>query len=131
MFVLDTNTLIYFFKGVGQVAERLLAVSPREIGIPAVVLFELEVGLAKSTDPRKRQQQLADMVTAVEILPFSTVEAREAAKIRAHLEQIGEPIGPYDVLIAATAKANGGTLITHNVKEFGRVPDLSLADWYE
>ena len=61
MFVLDTNTLIYYFKGMGRVAERLLAHSPQGIGIPAVVVYELEVGIAKSTQPEKRQQQLAEM----------------------------------------------------------------------
>ncbi|MBE2201548.1 MAG: hypothetical protein IAE79_23250 [Anaerolinea sp.] len=49
MFVLDTNTLIYYFKGMGRVAERLLAHSPQEISIPAVVVYDLEVGIAKST----------------------------------------------------------------------------------
>ena len=131
MFVLDTNTLIYFFKGMGRVAERLLAHSPQGIGIPAVVLYELEVGLAKSVQPEKRQQQLAQMQAVVAILPFGTAEAQAAAQIRAALERAGEPIGPYDVLIAATALANGGILVTHNVREFGRVPGLQIEDWYD
>ena len=128
--MLDTNTLIYFFKGMGRVAERLLAHSPQGIGIPAVVLYELEVGLAKSVQPEKRQQQLAQMQAVVAILPFGTAEAQAAAQIRAALERAGEPIGPYDVLIAATALANGGILVTHNVREFGRVPGLQIEDWY-
>jgi tRNA(fMet)-specific endonuclease VapC len=47
-YVLDTNTLIYFFKGLGKVASRLLATPPNEIGIPTIVIYELEVGIAKS-----------------------------------------------------------------------------------
>ena len=54
MYVLDTNTLIYFFKGVGGVAYNLLRVPPREIGIPSIVLYELQVGIAKSNLPKKR-----------------------------------------------------------------------------
>ena len=57
-YVLDTNTLIYFFKGQGNVPQRLLATPPTEIGIPAIVLFELEVGFAKSKSPQKRKAQL-------------------------------------------------------------------------
>ncbi len=53
MFVLDTNTLIFFFKGMGQVANNLLLHSPKDIGIPAIVLYELEVGIGKSTSPAK------------------------------------------------------------------------------
>lgn len=47
-FSLDTNTLIYFFKGMGNVADNLLSKSPSEIAIPSIVLFELEFGIAKS-----------------------------------------------------------------------------------
>ncbi len=54
MLVLDTNTLIYFFKGLGQVASNLYACSPLEIAIPTVVLYELHVGIQKSTHPDKR-----------------------------------------------------------------------------
>jgi tRNA(fMet)-specific endonuclease VapC len=55
---LDTNTLIYFYEGEGDVAQQLLTKSPLEIGIPAIVLLELEVGIAKSSSPKKRRQQL-------------------------------------------------------------------------
>lgn len=58
MLVLDTNTLIYFFKGVGQVASHLYACDPLDIAIPSVVLYELYVGIQKSTHPEKRIAQL-------------------------------------------------------------------------
>ncbi len=130
MYVLDTNTLIYYFKGMGRVGERLLAHSPQEIGIPALVVYELEVGLAKSIAPEKRRRQLADMLTVVDLLPFGAAEARQAAQIRATLEKMGELIGLYDVLIAATALANQSKLVTHNVREFSRVEGLQVVDWY-
>jgi tRNA(fMet)-specific endonuclease VapC len=130
MFVLDTNTLIYYFKGMGQVAERLLAHSPQEVGVPTVVVYELEVGIAKSTQPEKRRQQLAEMLAVVAVLPFGMAEARQAAQLRAALEAAGTPIGPYDVLIAATAMAHGSTLVTHNMQDFSRVVGLSLVDWF-
>lgn len=130
MYVLDTNTLIYFFKGMGQVAEKLWQQPPQDIAIPAVVLFELEVGIAKSNAPAKRRQQLGQLADAVMILPFDQAAARAAADIRVILEALGQPIGPYDLLIAAVAQANQATLVTHNTKEFGRIPDLSVVDWY-
>ena len=55
MYVLDTNTLIYFFKGMGKVAEKLLTIPPKDIGLPAIVLFEIMVGIAKSTSPEKEE----------------------------------------------------------------------------
>lgn len=130
MFVLDTNTLIYFFKGQGRVAERMLGASPRDIRIPAAVLYELELGIARSSQPRKRRGQLDAMLSAVTILPLDGVAARHAAELRASLDAAGTPIGPMDTLIAGTAIAAQGVLVTHNTGEFSRVKGLRLADWY-
>jgi len=129
-YVLDTNTLIYFFKGMGNIQRQLLSLPPNEIGVPTIVLFELEVGIAKSSSPRKRISQLKEFTDPVNIIPFGMAEAKTAAQIRAKLEKKGIPIGPYDVLIAACAKANNLILVTHNVKEFKRIEGLRLEDWY-
>jgi tRNA(fMet)-specific endonuclease VapC len=130
MYVMDTNTLIYFFKGMGKVPEKLLEVSPKEIGIPSVVLYELEYGIAKSSSPRKRQAQLKELSSLVKILPFDGDAAKLSAAVRATLEKKGAPIGAHDVLIAGTALANQGILVTNNTKEFSRVPKLKLDNWY-
>ncbi len=131
MVVPDTNTLIYFFKGQGKVAERLLRIPPGELALPAVVLYELEVGIAKSNAPQRRRAQLDELLTWVEILPFGPMESRCAAWIRADLERRGEPIGPMDILIAGTAFAHDALLITRNVGEFGRIAGLRLENWYD
>ncbi|MBO1052653.1 MAG: type II toxin-antitoxin system VapC family toxin [Dolichospermum sp. DET73] len=130
MYVLDTNTLIYYFKGQGQVAENFANVSAQEISIPTIVLFELQVGIAKSTSPAKRTQQLQELMSRVNLVLFDREAALAAAKIRAELEQQGTPIGQMDVLIAGTAIALQATLVTHNIKEFSRVSGLTIVDWY-
>lgn len=130
MYILDTNTLIYYFKGQGKVAQNLANVPPQEIGISTIVLFELQVGIAKSTSPAKRTQQLQQLLSRVNLVPFDSDSAVAAATIRAQLEQQGTPIGPIDVSIAGTATSLQATLITHNVKEFSRVSGLAIADWY-
>ena len=130
MYVLDTNTLIYFFKGKGRVAERLLQMAPTNIGIPTVVIFELLTSITKLVSPKKRTAQLNCLLDAVKVLPFSHEEAKAAAKIRAHLEKTGKQIGPFDVLIAGTAMANQGILVSHNLLEFNRVDGLRTEDWY-
>ena len=130
MFVLDTNILIYFFKGIGRVAERMLAVPPREIALPSIVVYEIEVGIAKSLDPRQRRDQFREFLNIVNVLPFSMPEAKCAAEIRADLESRSEPIGPHDVLIAGTALANNATMVTHNTSEFSRIKGLSVIDWF-
>lgn len=130
MWVLDTNTLIYFFKGMGRVPEKLLSTAPSDIAIPAIVLYELEVGIAKSSAPHKRRQQLNALTVAAQVLPFGLPEAEAAALIRTRLEKNGQPIGAYDVLIAATAMAQKATLVTHNTREFERIKGLALEDWF-
>ncbi|HAO11391.1 MAG TPA: VapC toxin family PIN domain ribonuclease [Planktothrix sp. UBA8407] len=130
MYILDTNTLIYYFKGQGKIAQNLANVSPQEIGISAIVLFELQVGIAKSTSPAKRTQQLQQLLNQINLIPFDRNSAIVAATIRAQLEQQGTPIGPIDVLIAGTAASLQATLVTHNIKEFSRVSGLAIADWY-
>jgi len=130
MFILDTNTLIYYFKNQGRVAANMLDTSPKDIGIPAIVLFELEVGIAKSTSPQKRMKQLTELLAVIKVLPFGAAEAKIAAQIRVDLEKSGTPIGPFDILIAATALSQQGTLITRNTKEFNRIDYLRIENWY-
>jgi tRNA(fMet)-specific endonuclease VapC len=130
MYVLDTNTVIYYFKGMGQVKTHLENTLATDIAIPTVVLFELYVGLEKSTDPDKRRQQLNALLNRINILSFTREVAEVAAKIRANLEKQGQPIGPFDGLIAGTALAQQATLVTHNTREFQRVEGLMIVDWY-
>ncbi|MCI5189590.1 MAG: type II toxin-antitoxin system VapC family toxin [Candidatus Electrothrix sp. AS4_5] len=130
MYLLDTNTLIYFFKDIGNVAETLLSKSPKDISIPSIVLYELEVGIAKSNNPKKRKKQLEALTSRITVQSFTPREAEAAAIIRANLEKLGTPIGPYDTLIAGMALSINATLVTNNTREFQRVAGLSLEDWF-
>jgi tRNA(fMet)-specific endonuclease VapC len=130
MYVLDTNTLIYFFKGTGNVAAHLLATPLMEVAIPAIVVYGLKVGIAKSRSPEKCTEQLVSLLAIVNVLPFGLPETTSAVQIRADLERQGAPIGPYDVLIAAIALANNATLVTHNTDEFSRIAGLKIVDWF-
>ena len=130
MFALDTNTVIYFFKAAGRVQERLLATPPSDTAIPAVVVYELEAGIAQSTQPAKRRAQLDELLSVVRVLPLDESAARAAAQIEAALRAVGRAIGPMDTLIAGTALACRAMLVTRNTGEFRRVRGLSVVDWY-
>ncbi len=129
MYLLDTNTLIYFFKGMGRVAEVLLSKSPKDIAISSISLYELEVGVAKSINPQKRQKQLESLTSRIAVIPFASREAEVTAKIRAELENQGAPIGPLDTLIAGIALSSNAILVTNNTREFSRVEGLTIEDW--
>ncbi|MEA1920420.1 MAG: type II toxin-antitoxin system VapC family toxin [Campylobacterota bacterium] len=130
MYLLDTNSIVYFFKGMGEVSKNLFSHSPKDIFIPSIVLYELEVGIAKSNNSKKRKEQLSLLLEEIQIIDFCEKEAKESAIIRAALEKLGTPIGPMDTLIAGCAKANNLTLVTNNTKEFKRVDDLIIVDWF-
>lgn len=130
VFVLDTNAVIHFFKGKGQVAAHLLATPPGEVALTAITVFELERGVRKSPPGIDRRERLARFLAAIDVLSFDLRAAQLAAEIAVHLEPKGRQIGPLDTLIAAVALAHGATLVTHNTDEFSRVPGLDVVDWY-
>jgi tRNA(fMet)-specific endonuclease VapC len=94
------------------------------------VLYELEYGVAKSSAPEHRRAQLAALVAVTDVLPFGAAEAAVAGRIRADLERAGTPIGAIDTLIGATALSHGATLVTRNVREFGRIQGLAVESWF-
>lgn len=128
-YCLDTNAVIAFFKGRGGVARRLLDLPPASVALPAIVVYELLVGVRRAAHPQRVGDQLRAFLEPVRVLDFGLAEAEAAAGIRCELEAAGHPIGPHDLLIAATALANNAALVTHNLREFGRVPGLRVEDW--
>jgi tRNA(fMet)-specific endonuclease VapC len=129
-FALDTNALIHALKGAGRVRQRLTALDPGQIAVPAVVAYEVEYGTLKAANPESRRRELKRLLSVVEVLPFNREAADRSAKIRLALEGAGQTIGPLDFLIAGTALAFGCTLVTNNTAEFRRVPGLLLEDWF-
>jgi tRNA(fMet)-specific endonuclease VapC len=130
MFALDTDTVSFFLRGQGRVAERLSLSDPASIGIPSIVLHELRYGLLRAGGGIRKHEDLETFLGSISVLPFDARSADAAADARLKLDRMGQQIGPFDILIAGTALANGATLVTHNVREFGRIRDLRLEDWY-
>lgn len=133
MLILDSNTISYYFRGDPQVVLRLQAQRPQDVAVPAIVEYELRYGLLRLS-PEMAAPRLAALTTLLlpmQKLPFDSECADHAARIRTTLEAAGNPIGPHDTLIAATALRHGATLITRNVREFSRVPGLQWINWHE
>ncbi len=127
-FLLDTNAVIAVVnQPKGTVAKKLRRHAPHNIFVSSVVMHELFFGAFNSA----RIEANVDLVDglAFNIVPFELDDARMAGQVRAALKSLGTPIGPYDVLIAGQAVNRDFTLVTHNVHEFARVPQLRVADW--
>ena len=107
---------------------RMLAVAPSDLAIIVLVKHELRYSLARN--PLVKSWPLVEALLAlIPSLPFTRPIANRAADLRSNLAAAATPIGPYDLLIAATALEHGATLVTNNVREFGRVPGLVVESW--
>ena len=127
--MLDTNTLSDLVRNPrGAVARRLASVDPESVCTSIIVACELRFGARrKGSDVLiERIDQLLDALT---VLPFDEPADRHYAEIRVALERAGTPIGSHDLFIAAHARSRSLGLVTHNLREFERVPGLRVEDW--
>ena len=132
MFLLDTNICIYAVKGTyHSIADKLLQLHPDKIKISAVTIMELEYGITKSKWGDKNRMAMQTFLASFDTIPFTEEDALLCGKLRAELAASGAPIGAYDIMIAAQALVRGLTVVTHNTREFQRIPNLRLADWAE
>jgi tRNA(fMet)-specific endonuclease VapC len=132
-YLLDTNAVIALLRDEPAIFRKRLrrAVSRgAAIAVSSVVLYELWYGVARSARRRENAERLRVFLSGgIEVSAFDEEDAKTAGDLRATLEGAGTPIGPYDLLIAAQALRTGATLVTANVAEFTRVPDLQWQDW--
>ena len=127
--MLDTNTLSELIRNPrGALTERLAALNPDEVCTSIVVACELRFGARrKGSDVLTRRVE--QLLGTLNVLPLDPPADEHYADIRAALERLGTPIGSHDLFIAAHARSRGLTLVTHNIREFARVPDLNVEDW--
>ena len=130
MYLLDTNIVSYWMRGDDQVIKRLKAHSPSVLSLSAITLAEILYGIRKSaTKKRERQAKIQSITSMLDLFPFDELAAQEYAEIRCQLESSGESISERNTQIAAIALARHLTVVTHNVREFGRVARLKVEDW--
>ena len=129
-YLLDTNACIGFMTGRARgVLERLTSVPSSDVAVCSVVKAELFYGAAKSVSPERALATQREFLEQFISLRFDDRAAEVAGRVRADLDAKGTPVGPYDLQIAAIALAGGLTLVTRNVREFGRVEGLAVEDW--
>ena len=127
--MLDTNTLSELIRNPGgPMVQRLAAEAPDTVCTSIVVACELRFG-AQRKGSAALTQRVEQLLAALPVLPFDEPADGHYADIRVALERAGTPIGSNDLLIAAHARSRGLTLVTHNLREFERVPGLKVVDW--
>lgn len=108
---------------------RLRRRRPSEVALSSIVKAELLAGARKSGRVEANLALLTEFFAPFVSLPFDDLAAEHFGILRADLERSGTPIGAYDLMIAATALAHDLVLVSHNTREFARVPGLRLEDW--
>lgn len=127
-YMLDTDTVSFALRGVGNVETTLLARTPSEVCISAITLGELRYGANRRKS--KKLHGMIDMFTSlVAVMPFDEGAAASFGATAAELSLAGTPIGQLDTMIAAHALALDLTLVTNNAKHFGFVPRLRIENW--
>ncbi len=129
-YLLDTDTCIYLIKHhPPEVRERFRDIGPEHLFISTITLFELAYGAERSRQRERNLDAIERFASLVNLVVFDAEAARNAARIRAELARPGTPIGPYDVQIAAIALSRNMVLVSNNLREFRRLPQLVSETW--
>lgn len=128
-YLLDTNIAIYVIKNRPQVARERFTRHQGQIAISTITLMELVYGAEKSSQPERNLRDIEGLAARLTVLPYDEAAATHTGQIRAELARSGTPIGPYDQMIAGHARARGLIVVTHNGREFERVPGLRVENW--
>ena len=128
--LLDTNACIQLWQRKNLTVRRnFVQYSPADITLCSVVRAELLFGALRSEQKERNLQLLQQLFAPLYSFDFDDNAAAHYAEIRADLTAQGNLIGANDLMIAAIARANKATLITHNMAEFSRVQGLQIEDW--
>jgi len=128
-YMLDTNIVIYTIKNRPQAVRKVFNQHEAQMCISSVTWGELVFGAEKSSQPERNLADIEAMAARLEVLSFDSPAATHFGQIRAELYSQGQPIGPYDMMIAGHARSVGLTVVTNNLREFERVPGLRVENW--
>ncbi|HEY3536669.1 MAG: type II toxin-antitoxin system tRNA(fMet)-specific endonuclease VapC [Trinickia sp.] len=128
-YMLDTNICIFTTKNKPHEVRDAFNRHEGQLCISTVTLMELIYGAEKSAAPERNLAVVEGFAARLDVLAYDRQAAMHSGQLRAELQKIGKPIGPYDQMIAGHARSQGMILVTNNIREFERVPGLRVEDW--
>ena len=128
-YLLDTNIVIYVLKRRPKAVLEIFNRNAIRMAISSITLSELIYGAEKSPNMDKNLEEIEEFVSHLDVLPYDAKASQHYGQIKAALEKRGEIIGENDIHIAAHAISQGLILVTNNLREFKRVPNLALENW--
>lgn len=128
-YMLDTNIVIYTIRNRPSHVREMFKKHEGQMCISSVSLGELIYGAERSSQTERNLADINGLIARMDVVAFDEHAAEHFGQLRAELYRVGQPIGPYDMMIAGHARATGLILVSNNIKEFNRVPGLRLENW--
>lgn len=127
-YLIDTNICIFAFRGEHGIIERMKQYGKSQCYVSDITVMELRYGAYKSVKTAENLSIIDSFLKKVKIIPFAkAIDVFCQEKLR--LQKLGKPLEDYDLFIGCAAKAQGLTMVTHNVKHFERIDGLVIEDW--
>ncbi len=127
--VLDTDTIIYFLKGDRDIVLRVLSVPPESLYTTIINYAELMFGAYNSLKLKENLSKVKGFLSKIKILGFDEASGETFGKLKATLRKKGLSIADLDLMIASICIVNDGTLITNNIRDFGKIKELRIENW--
>jgi tRNA(fMet)-specific endonuclease VapC len=130
-YMLDTNICIYVIKNYPPKLRERFNRLAEQLCVSSVTLAELFYGAEKSSRRLENLQAIEQFCSRLEVLAFSPKAAAHFGQIRADVERLGKPVGPFDMLIGAHARAEGLIVVTNDAREFRPLPGVQVENWVD
>ena len=128
-YLLDTNIVIYVLKSRPKEVLEVFNINASRMAISSITVSELLYGAEKSQNIDRNLEAIEEFISHLDVLPYDAKASQHYGQIKAALEKKGEIIGENDIHIAAHAISQGLILVTNNLREFKRVPNLAFENW--
>jgi len=130
-YMLDTNICIYVIKNYPPKLRERFNRLAEQLCISTITLAELVYGAEKSSRRLENLQAVEQFSARLDVLAFPPKAAAHFGQLRADVECRGQPVGPFDMLIGAHARAEGLIVVTNNAREFRRLPGVRVENWMD
>jgi len=130
-YLLDTNICVFFLRGKLNLDEIIKGKGRENCFISEITVVELRYGAENSDNPLASHKSVDAFLSGLSIIPiFGSIKHYAKEKVR--LRKIGTPMhDEFDLLIGVTAVENELTLVTDNIKDFERLDDIKIENWFK